>query len=368
MFRYFCPGRVNLIGEHLDYNGGPVFPVAIDRGIHLEISFREDGLWHFSTANFPEAVTVDISEPIVNRPEQAWANYPLGVVKLLLERYDFQPKGLNLHYISQLPIGSGLSSSACIEVLTGFALADLFELEITRPELALLCQKAENEFIGVNCGIMDQYAVACGKAGHGMLLNCATLECVQVPLSFPEHTLMVMNTNKPRKLVESKYNERRAECEAAQMIAAQVLGKDVPLAKYTTEELDIFGPNLTAVQEKRARHVITEIQRVLEASELLEQGKIAAFFRKLMASHISLRDDYEVCGVELDCLVMSAYRHGAGLATRMTGAGFGGCALAFVVKGEEDIFIQKVSDEYFDKIGYAPDLFSVQIADGVKRC
>ena len=357
----FCPGRINLIGEHLDYNGGLVLPAALDMGIRLRVSPRTDGRFGFVSEQIPGSALLLEADELEHDPSHGWANYPKGVLQALLWEGRRRP-GLDLFFGSDLPIGSGLSSSAAMEVATGFAALRMAgEAEPDRVALARLCQRVENEYIGVNCGIMDQFAVAMGRSGHAVLLDCGDLSHRYVPARLEPYRLVVMDTRKPRSLIVSAYNERRAECEAANALLEQCFGP-TPLAHRTPEQLEIISdPKLL----RRARHVVAEQRRVLEAAEALEKGNLERFGSLLDASHESLRTDYEVTGEELDCLVGAARRQPGCLGARMTGAGFGGCAIALVHGDAAAEFSVAVGREYARRVGREAAFYRCGIGPGV---
>ena len=357
---FFSPGRVNIIGEHLDYNGGMVFPAAISLGIYGVAKWNSSPRVTIRSAGFPDAVTADITRGIVRDETADWGNYPLGVMKYLRDA-GHALRGADIYLESTLPDGSGLSSSACIEMLTACMMTHpSMETPEKRVELALLCRRVENEFIGVNCGIMDQFSIAMGRRGHAILLDAASLEYEHVPLDLGDHSLLIMNTKKPRKLVESKYNERRAECEKALDIIRRRRHID-HLACGILEDLEHLDDN---VLRKRARHVITENARVLESVEVLKRGGLAEFGRLMNLSHESLRRDYEVSGPELDLLVDEARKIPGCLGARMTGAGFGGCAIALVKSDRVESLEKTVGPKYNSATGLRAEFYSCTISDG----
>lgn len=361
---FFCPGRVNLIGEHIDYNGGQVMPCAISMGTTLIISKNDDNVFRFHAVDFPETADIELKDSY-SKTGPEWYNYPLGVIHEFLLK-GVKLSGVNMLFSGNLPIGSGLSSSASIEVLTAYALNEIFNGGMDRKELALLGKRVENGFMGLNSGIMDQFAVAHGKENHAILLNCDTLDFEYLPFEIGDYVLAVINTNKPRKLVESKYNERFAECMDAKAKLQQKLNInhlcDVTLDEFNANK-DVIG---NPVVEKRAYHVITENQRVKDARAALTSGNIKKFGELMYASHNSLQHDYEVSGIELDTIVDFCKTFDGCLGARMTGAGFGGCAIALVKKDKFDEFAEKIVPYYEEKIGYKPGVFSSVIAEGVR--
>lgn len=349
---FFAPGRVNLIGEHTDYNGGHVFPCALTIGTYAAVRLREDNICRFYSKNFPEIGVIS---------EGGFANYPLGVVKMLKDAGYNIDKGFDVAYYGDIPYASGLSSSASVEVLTGYFLKELFGLDITNTEIALIGQKCENEFIGVNCGIMDQFIIANGKKDYATFLDTSTLEFSYVPIKLDGMKLIIACTNKKRGLKDSKYNERRAECEQA----VKDIGNISFLGELTPEEFeDIKDKINNEVNKKRARHAVYENARTIKACDALKNNDIETFGKLMNESHISLRDDYEVTGIELDTLVSTALEQEGVIGSRMTGAGFGGCTVSIVKDKYIDDFISVVGKKYKEKIGYPADFYIVEIGDG----
>ena len=361
---FFCPGRVNLIGEHIDYNGGHVLPCAISMGTYLAVSKNTDKRLRFQCLNFQEKAELHLQESYSKAGNQ-WFNYPLGVINELLQTGN-PVSGLDMLFVGDLPIGAGLSSSASIEVLTAFALNDLFGLNISLKEITLLCKKTENEFIGVNCGIMDQFAVAFGRKENAILLNCDTLDYQYIPFETGEYILTIINTNKPRNLVESKYNERFTECGEA----LKAIKKELPVQHLCAVGLHEFSAHRHLINdsmlEKRVLHVIAENFRVGEAVEALNAGELFTFGKLMFASHQSLKELYEVTGKELDTIVDFCKLFKGCIGARMTGAGFGGCAIALVNKSSYDEFSDQLNIFYEQQIGYKPGVFKSQIGDGVR--
>lgn len=365
---YFAPGRVNLIGEHTDYNGGHVFPCALTIGTWAAVRPRKDRNLRLFSMNFPDQPPRMISlDALCYQKEDDWCNYPKGVVWAFQEAGYTLPRGLDILYHGNLPNSAGLSSSACIEVLTGKILLDQFGWEMDGVTLAKLTQKAENEFNGVNCGIMDQFAIAMGKKDHAIFLDTADLSYTYVPLSLQGMRLVIACSNKKRGLADSKYNERRSECEAA-LAQIQKVKPIQSLGDLTTEEFEALAENIAdPVQRRRARHAVTENQRTIQAVSALQQGDLEQFGQLMNASHRSLRDDYEVTGNELDTLVETAWKQPGVLGSRMTGAGFGGCTISLVREECVDDFMRAVGTAYLKQIGYAADFYSVSIGDGPHR-
>jgi galactokinase len=360
---YFSPGRVNLIGEHIDYNGGLVMPCAITFGTYLLIAPNNQNVFRFRSLNFTEQAEVPLQADH-KKIAQVWYNYPVGVITMF-QNDGKTLQGLDMLFYGDIPIGSGLSSSASIEVVTAFALNDLFNAGYSKLDLVKLSQAVENRFIGLNSGIMDQFAVAFGEKNKALMLNCDTLEYQAVDTSLGDYLLAIINTNKPRKLAESKYNERVQECQTA--LAALKLELDINhLCDIDTETFNTHKHLITdPVVQKRAQHVIEENDRVKLAAEALSDNNLAEFGRLMYASHQSLRDLYEVSGVELDTIVDYAETNPDVAGARMTGAGFGGCAIALVKKEAFDKFSEEVTAYYTDKIGYAPAVYASLIGDGV---
>lgn len=361
---FFCPGRVNLIGEHIDYNGGQVMPAAVSMGTYLAVSRNISKRFRFHCINFPETADLQLQSSYTKTGPE-WFNYPLGVIDRLLQE-GHTVSGLDMLFYGNLPIGAGLSSSASIEVLTGFALSELFGLAIPNKEIAVLSKETENRFIGVNCGIMDQFAVAMGKKDHAILLNCDTLDYEYIPFKTGNYSLVIINSNKQRALADSKYNERFAECGAVLKLLKQELDIEnlceTDLASFEASRHLINNP----VLEKRARHVISENQRVKDAVIALQTGDMEVFGKLLYASHASLRDDYEVSGKELDTIVDFCREYPSCIGARMTGAGFGGCAIALVHTARIGEFSKGIVQFYTERIGYKPGVFVGEVGDGVR--
>jgi len=362
---YFAPGRVNLIGEHTDYNGGHVFPCALTIGTYCVVREREDRTLRFFSMNFEqEGVKESTLDTITEHEKACWTSYPKGIIWTLMQKGFEITKGFDILYYGTIPNGSGLSSSASIEVLTAYVLNSLYGFGITNSDLALFSQYSENNYNGVNCGIMDQFAVAMGKTDCAIYLDTATLEYEYAPISLPKQKIVIMNTNKQRKLGESKYNERRSECQTA----VEELNKAVDielLGELTEEEFEANAENITSeVVRKRAKHAVYENQRTVKAVDALRNNDLKEFGKLMTASHVSLRDDYEVTGVELDTLVEEALKCEGVYGARMTGAGFGGCAVSIVEEDKVDAFIQTVGEKYLEKIGYKADFYVVSVGNG----
>ena len=363
--KHFAPGRVNLIGEHTDYNGGHVFPCALSIGTYAAVRKRTDRKLRFYSENFPEAGVIETSlDDREYHKELGWTNYPRGVVWAAEEAGFRADCGFDVMYRGTIPNSSGLSSSASIEVLTGFFLVDLYGFSYDGITNAKLGQRAENAFIGVNCGIMDQFAIAMGRKEHAIFLNTGTLKYEYAPLDLQGVRIVIMNTNKKRGLGDSKYNERRAECEEALRYVWQVVPADA-LCELTKEQWEAAREAIPSpVLRRRAEHAVTENLRTLAAYEALKKGNLAAFGRLMNESHISLRDDYEVTGKELDTLVAAAWEVPGVIGARMTGAGFGGCAVSLVKEEAVEALMQTVKERYEAQIGYAPSFYVAEAGGG----
>ncbi len=363
---YFAPGRVNLIGEHTDYNGGHVFPCALTIGTYAVARGRDDRRIRLYSVNFEEDGIIEGSlDRLVFAEEAGWANYPLGVVWASGEKGYPIEAGFDLLVWGNVPSGSGLSSSAALEVATGVAVRDLNGLTgVTMQEIALIGQYAENRFNGVNCGIMDQFASAMGKKDHAIFLDCSDLSFTYAPIRLTDATLVIACSNKKHSLTDSQYNERRAECEEALRDLQTKLAIH-SLGELTDEEFEENkGLIRSEVCRRRAKHAVYENQRTMQAVQVLQKGDIEEFGRLMNASHVSLRDDYEVTGAELDALVEAAWEQEGVLGSRMTGAGFGGSTVSIVKEDRVDAFIRNVGAAYEKKIGYAADFYPVAIGDG----
>ena len=362
---YFAPGRVNLIGEHTDYNGGYVFPCALSYGTYLLARKNLSRTVRFATINFDHRGEVSLDEPF-EKEGKSWINYPLGVISEL-RKQAMEIEGLDLLFSGDIPNGSGLSSSASIEMVTGTALNDLFGFNIEKMDLVKIGQSAENNFVGVNCGIMDQFASGMGAKDHALFLNCETLDYQRVPLVLNGVKIVIANTNKRRGLADSKYNERRSECDTA----VEEISKVKPilnLSRLTLDEFNELSSNINSeVVRRRAHHVISENDRTLRAISALNEGNLEEFGELMNQSHDSLRDDYEVTGTELDTLVDEARKIPGTIGSRMTGAGFGGCTVSLVKEDAIEEFIREVGKNYEEKIGITPDFYIAEVGDGAKK-
>jgi galactokinase len=363
-YLFFCPGRVNLIGEHIDYNGGQVLPCAISKGTYLAAGRNIEKQFRFYSLDYPETATLHLQSSYT-RSGKKWFNYPLGVVNEMMTR-GYNLSGLDMLFSGNLPVGAGLSSSASIEVVTAFAINNIFTLKLDHKDLALLCQKTENEFIGVSCGVMDQFAVTMGKKHKAILLNCDTIAHTYIPFETQDYELVVINTMKERTLSDSKYNERFTECGNALKILKQQVNVNqlCDIDSKTFHRLKAMLNN--PVLEKRAFHVISENERVKAAVTALRKGELETFGKLMFASHQSLKEFYEVTGVELDAIVEFCSESDACIGARMTGAGFGGCAIALVYRQMLTDFIQKLTAYYSQKTGLVPGIFSTTADEGVR--
>lgn len=362
---FFAPGRVNLIGEHIDYNGGYVFPCALDFGTYAAVRKRDDNQLNFATLNFDLRVHVT-TDDLVYEEKDDWTNYPKGVIKM------FQNKGhviggFDILYFGNIPNGAGLSSSASLEVLTAVVINDLFGCNENMVEMVKLSQKAENQFVGVNCGIMDQFAVGMGKKDHAILLDCNTLDYTYAPLVLEGAKIVIGNTKKRRGLADSKYNERRGECEAALAALQTVVDIknlcDLDEATFKANEHVITNP----LQRNRAEHAVLENVRTKRAVTALNDGDIQLFGQLMNASHTSLKDLYEVTGFELDTMVEEAWKIEGTIGARMTGAGFGGCTVSIVKDEAVETFIEQVGKNYEAITGLQPEFYVANVGCGASR-
>lgn len=365
---YFAPGRVNLIGEHTDYNGGHVFPCAIQLGTYLAVRKRDDQQLRFYSSNFRQlGIIEDDLKNLKYQTNKGWTNYPKGVIHVFHEQGYPINHGFDFYFVGNIPNGAGLSSSASIEVVTAIMLNDVFSFGLDRIQLALFSQLAENEFVGVNSGIMDQFAVSMGKKDHAIFLNTDTLDYEYAPINLSGYSIVVTNTNKKRGLADSKYNERRGQCEEAlkrlqQVVRINSLG-DLSIETFERYKYIIQDPVLT----RRAKHAVYENIRTKEAKEALANGHLERFGELMNESHRSLRDDYEVTGIELDTLVELAWQQEGVIGSRMTGAGFGGCTVSIVDNRYVDSFKKNVEEKYEEKIGIKPSFYEVFPSAGAQK-
>lgn len=362
---FFSPGRINLIGEHTDYNGGHVFPAAITLGTYGVAKKRDDKTLRFYSANFEDKGIIEVDlEQLVFDKEHHWTNYPKGVIKFLKEAGHQIETGFDLYVFGNIPNGAGLSSSASLELLTGIVVEELFGLSLDRLDLVKIGKQTENAFIGVNSGIMDQFAIGMGADNSAIYLDTNTLDYELVPLDLGDHVIVIMNTNKRRELADSKYNERRAECEKAVEELNSVLDIKT-LGELDSARFDQYSYLIKdANRIKRARHAVLENERTEKAKAALQAGDLEQFGRLVNASHVSLEHDYEVTGIELDTLAHTAWEQPGVLGARMTGAGFGGCGIAIVHKDHVDAFTETVGRIYTETIGYEPSFYLAQVASG----
>ena len=364
---FFSPGRVNLIGEHTDYNGGFVFPCALSFGTYLLLATNTEKKINFRSLNVEAVYSLELTQLTSPLPNKAWANYPLGVLAQFIKRGVAIEQGYDILFWGNVPAGAGLSSSAAMEVVTAFAFNELLGTGYDRTELAKIGQKAEHEFAGVMCGIMDQFASAQGKQDHAIYLNCDTLAFDLVPVKLEGIKVVVSNTHSPHHLDSGAYNDRVRQCQlAVQQISAVRPIKN--LAELTQADFEQVEHAITdEVAHHRARHVVGEVQRTKDAVEALQQGDIDTFGKLMTQSHISLRDDYEVTGLQLDSLAEAAWKVEGVLGSRMTGGGFGGCTVSLVRDEAIPTFIEQVGAEYTEKTGLKADFYIAEIGDGAHR-
>lgn len=362
---YFAPGRVNLIGEHTDYNGGHVFPCALTIGTYFIARQREDRVLRFYSTNFESLGIIESSlDNLVWSKEADWTNYPMGVMWAFGEKGYKITNGFDILLCGNIPNGSGLSSSASVEVGTGVLLRDMYGFDVSMIDIALIGQYSENNFNKVNCGIMDQFAIAMGKKDHAIFLDTADLSYEYAPIVLKDAKIVIACSNKKRGLGDSKYNERRAECEEA-LAELQTVVDIKSLGELDEAQFEQYRSAIKSeVRQRRAKHAVYENQRTIKAVVALKAGDIEEFGKLMIASHDSLRDDYEVTGKELDTLVASALKQDGVIGSRMTGAGFGGCTVSIVKNDNIDAFIENVGKEYKDTIGYAADFYVVEVGDG----
>lgn len=367
---FFTPGRVNLIGEHIDYNGGFVFPCALDFGTYAVCRKRKDNIFRMYSVNFPEDGIIEFSSDKLEKTN-VWADYCKGVVCAFIKHGYEVEYGLDIVFKGNIPNGAGLSSSASLEVLMGTMLRDTLELndKISMIDIVKYSQEAENKFIGVSCGVMDQFAVGMGKKDCAILLNCDTLEYRYAPIKMDGVSIVIMNTNKRRGLADSKYNERRTSCEAALKDIKEAGIKIEHLCDLSVSEFEKVKKYIKSEEGKvRAKHAVYENKRVLDSLKALEHNDIKKFGELMNQSHISLRDDYEVTGKELDAIVSAAWEEEGTIGARMTGAGFGGCAVALVENDKIDDFIKNVGAKYTDVTGLIADFYIANIGNGSCQC
>lgn len=363
---FFAPGRINLIGEHIDYSGGYVFPCAITYGTYAVVSKRDDRKIRVYSENFESLGIIEFDiDDLSYKKEHDWANYPKGVLSILKEKGHTLPTGLNVYFLGNIPNGAGLSSSASIEMVMAWMVNQMFDFNLTMIDCALIGKQTENEYIGVNSGIMDQFAIGMGQKDQAILLNTETLDYTMIPVELGDHKIVIMNTNKRRGLADSKYNERRSECETA-LELIQTVKPIHQLCDLTMAQFEEVKHVLTDdVLYRRAHHAVSENERTQEATKVLQQGDLQAFGALMNASHRSLRDDYEVTGFELDTLAELAWSQESTIGARVTGAGFGGCAIAIVQSDKVTEFIDFVAVNYRERVGYDASFYVAQVGDGV---
>jgi len=365
---FFAPGRVNLIGEHTDYNGGHVFPCALSFGTHCVFCKRDDKKIRLHSLNLPEKGIIDVDlDHITYDKKQDWANYPLGVIKTLQNHGYKLDQGFELLFWGDIPSGAGLSSSASIELATAVAMNAVFKLHIPQIELVKFCQEAENKFVGMNCGIMDQFASGMGKENHAILLDCNTLKYEHVPLNLQGVSIVIINSNKKHSLVTSAYNDRRRESENA----LKALQTKLPIKSLGELSIEEFEANKDLIkdpiEQKRAKHAVYENQRTLQATKALKEGDLTTFGKLMNQSHISLRDDYETSCPELDIIAETAWSVPGVLGARITGGGFGGCAVSLVKDEAVKDLIDTVSKVYHEKTGLKADFYIASVGGPARQ-
>lgn len=363
---YFAPGRVNLIGEHTDYNGGHVFPCAITIGTYAAARKREDSVFRFYSLNYPDQGVLTASlDDLTYRRKDGWGNYPKGVIQTFIRKGCRIPCGLDLLYYGDIPKGLGIGSSASIEVVTGLILKDMMGLtEINMIDIALFSQLAENECMGMNCGIMDPFAIAMGKKDHAILLDTSDLSYIYAPLRLPHEKIIITNSRKARVAVDERYHERRAQCEEALRELQTVISIN-DLSELTAEVFEMVQEMIKSpVRVRRARHAVTENQRTIQAAEALKNGDIREFGELMNASHLSLKEDYEVSCEELDILVEEAWEVEGVIGSRMMGAGFGGCTISIVEDNAVSEFISRVGKRYEERTGLHAEFYVVETGNG----
>lgn len=365
---YFAPGRVNMIGEHTDYNGGHVFPCALTIGTYAAVQKRADRKLRFYSMNFESLGIIESSlDDLTPSDAAGWTNYPKGVMWAFAGRGMQMDCGLDVVLYGNIPNGSGLSSSASLEVLTGYYLKDLYGFDVTNIDLAKIGQYSENNFNGMNCGIMDQFASAMGKKDHAIFLNTADLSYQYAPLVLDGAKIVVTNSNVKHSLVNSEYNVRRSECEKA-LAELQTVVKIAGLGDLSEEE---FEANKSAIKDevrvRRAKHAVYENQRTIRAVEALKQNDLKLFGELMNASHVSLRDDYQVSCEEIDVLVEEAWKVEGVIGSRITGGGFGGCTVSIVKDEALEAFQEKVGAAYKERVGKTADFYVVEIGDGPRK-
>lgn len=365
---YFSPGRINLIGEHTDYNGGKVFPCAITMGTYGVVAPREDKMIHAFSDNLPDLGILEFSlENIAFEKESNWTNYIKGMLLYIQEMTEELPHGFDIFVFGTIPNGASLSSSASLEVLTGVVSNDLYGLDLSGETLAKLGMRVENDFLNLNSGIMDQFIIANAKKGHALLLDTNTLEYDQIPLDLPDHKIVIMNSLTRRELVDSEYNVRREQCESAVEMLQKVVSIST-LGELSESEFEKYKYAITdPVIERRAKHAVYENKRTEKAAEALVDGELDIFGKLMNESHISLHEDYEVTVKETDFLVRSAWNQEGVVGARMTGGGFGGCCIAIVENDAVEDFIKNVGLEYENEIGHGAEFYIAETENGAQK-
>ncbi len=362
---FFAPGRVNLIGEHTDYNGGHVFPCALDIGTYAAVRKREDRLLRFCSVNIPKAGITEVAIDDLDKARTGqWADYPKGVVWAFEGRGFKLDQGFDMAIYGDIPNGAGLSSSAALEVVTGFALRALYGFDVTNQDLAFIGQYSENNYNGMNCGIMDQFASAMGKKDHAIFLDTNTMKFEYAPIVLDGMKLLITNTNKKHSLVDSEYNARREQCARA-LKDLQTRVKVGSLGELSIEEFEAAKDAITdPVCVRRARHAVYENQRTIEAVKALADGNVERFGELMNQSHVSLRDDYETSCPEADILAEEAWKIPGVVGSRITGGGFGGCTVSIVKDEAVDTFVETIGPIYKEKVGYEASFYRLGIGDG----
>lgn len=366
---FFAPGRVNLIGEHIDYNGGKVFPCSINLGTYGVAKKNNSSTFRVYSLNFENTGVIEFKiSNLTYTSNDSWSNYPKGIIKNFIDEGFSINCGLDILFYGNIPNGAGLSSSASIEILTCIILKSMFNLKIDMLDMVKLSQKTENDFIGVNCGIMDQFSIGMGKKNHAILLDCTTLKYEYVPLNLKNISIIIANSNKQRTLGDSKYNSRRESCESALQLLKNNNIKINSLCDMNVETFEKIK-HLIPCNETRniVKHVVTENERVLKSVEYLKSNDILNFGKLMNNSHLSLKNDYKVTGFELDTLVELALKQTGIIGSRMTGAGFGGCTVSLVENKYIDSFIHNVGEQYKKKTGLTPSFYIVTAGSGAKK-
>ncbi|MGO1356314.1 galactokinase [Alkalibacterium gilvum] len=362
---FFSPGRINLIGEHTDYNGGKVFPCAITMGTYGVVKKRKDNEIHAVSGNFLNIgkITFNMAD-LSFKKEDNWTNYLKGMIKYIQEKVGALPHGFDVYIYGTIPNGASLSSSASLELLTGIIVKEIFDLNISQLELVKLGMRTENEFLGLNSGILDQFAVGMAKKGHAMLLDTNTLVYEQVPVDLPNHKIIIMNSMTRRELVDSEYNIRRQQCDLALKQLQKVTDVKL-LGELSVEAFEKYKHIIEDdVLMRRARHAVYENERTERAAEVLKAGDLDQFGKYMNASHISLDEDYEVTIKGTDFLARTAWEQAGVVGARMTGGGFGGCCIAIVLNEEVDKFVDKMKNKYKDEIGHDAEFYIAETAKG----